>query len=164
MMGKDSRYHLTAVLFFIFAACVHVMGYFTNYFYVIGWILWLPALILSVIAVIQIAKDKYIIHRHINKKKIYVSTQFIVLVVSFVYVIFNIIYNCYILRNGGGEYRDGIYWLINLGERIREISAEEYGRLLLAEYRMFTGHILFLYALIIMFFKGRMMENETEMK
>ncbi len=149
-MGKDSRYHLTAVLFFIFAACVHVMGYFTNYFYVIGWILWLPALILSVIAVIRIAKDKYIIHRHINKKKIYVSTQFIVLVVSFVYVIFNIIYNCYILRNGGGEYR--------------EISAEEYGRLLLAEYRMFTGHILFLYALIIMFFKGRMMENETDMK
>ena len=83
-MGKDSRYHLTAVLFFIFAACVHVMGYFTNYFYVIGWLLWLPALILSVIAVIRIVKDKYIINRHINKKKIYVSTQFIVLAVSFV--------------------------------------------------------------------------------
>ncbi len=163
-MGKDSRYHLTAVLFFIFVACVHVMGYFTNYFYVIGWLLWLPALILSVIAVIRIVKDKYIINRHINKKKIYVSTQFIVLAVSFVYVIFNIVYNCYILRNGGGEYRDGIYWLINLGERIKEISAEEYGKLLLAEYRMFTGHILFLYALIIMFFKGRLMENEADIK
>lgn len=163
-MEKDSRYHLTAVLFFIFAICVHVMGYFTNYFYVIGWLLWLPALILSVIAVMRIAKDKYIVNHYINKKKIYVSTQFMVLVISFAYVIFNIVYNGYILRNGGGEYRDGIYWLINLGERIREISAEEYGKLLLAEYRMFTGHILFLYALIIMFFKGKIMENEIDVE
>lgn len=162
MMEKDSRYHLITVLFFIFAACVHVMGYFTNYFYMIGWLLWIPAVVLFVIVILRIMKDKYIISRHIKKKKIYVSTQFIVLIVSFAYVIFNIIYNCYLLRNGGGEYKDGVYWLINLGERIREISAEEYGRLLLAEYRMFTGHILFLYALIVMFFKVRMMENEPK--
>jgi len=161
MVEKDRIYHLTTVIFFILAAAVHIMGYFTNYFYAVGWLMWVPALVLSVIVIIRIIKEKYIINRHMNKKKIYVSTQFIVLAISFVYVIFNIIYNCYILRNGGGEYKDGVYWLINLGERIREISAEEYGRLLLAEYRMFTGHILFFYALIVMFFKERMMEDEA---
>lgn len=75
-------------------------------------------------------------------------------------MVFNVVFNCYILRNGGGEFKDGVYYLINLGERIREISEAEYGRLLLAEYRMFTGHILLLYALVVMYFKAKLMEYE----
>lgn len=160
-MEKDRAYYLAAVIFFIAAVCVHVMGYFTNYLYVIGWLTWIPAFILVVTAVIQIIKDRYIINPYVNRKKIVFSTQFILLAVTAVYVVFNIIFNCYILRNGGGEFKDGVYYLINLGERIREISEAEYGRLLLAEYRMFTGHILLLYALAVMYFKAKLMEHEA---
>lgn len=160
-MEKDRQYYLAAVVFFVAAACVHVMGYFTNYLYVIGWFMWIPAIVLIVMAAVRMIKDKYMINPYVNRKKIFFSTQFIVLVLTAVYVIFNVIFNCYILRNGGGEFKDGVYYLINLGERIREISKEEYGRLLLAEYRMFTGHILFFYALAVMFFKTRLMEQET---
>lgn len=159
-MSKDSRYHLAASICFGAAVCIHATGYFTNYLYIIGWLMWIPAIILFVAAVLRIRQDKYIINPYIKRKKIYISTQFILLAVTTAYVVFNIIYNCYILRNGGGELKDGVYWLINLGERIREITQEEYGKLLLAEYRMFTGHILFFYALVVMFYKGRMMENE----
>lgn len=159
-MKKDRAYYLTAVIFFIAAVCIHIMGYFTNYLYAAGWFLWIPAFLLAAAAVVRIIKDRYILNPYINRKKIVFSTQFIILIITAVYVVFNVVFNCYILRNGGGEFKDGVYYLINLGERIREISEAEYGRLLLAEYRMFTGHILLLYALVVMYFKAKLMEYE----
>lgn len=159
-MEKDRKIYRFILLFFILAAIVHGIGYATNYLYLIGWLMWLPAMIITVIAVLRIYKDKYIINRYLKKNKILFSTEFIVVVIVFLYVIFNVVFCCYILRNGGGEYKDGIYYLINLGERIKEITAEEYGVLLLAEYRMFTGHILILYALLLLFFRIKIMEEE----
>lgn len=160
-MEKDRNCYRTAVLFFGIEIVLHLLGYFTNYLYFFGWLMWIPVIVLSVLAVVRILKDKYIVNPYISRKKIYLSSQFILCIFIAVYVIFNICYNCYILRNGGGEYTDGIYYLINLGERVREITSAEYSRLLLAEYRLFTGHILIFYALNVLFFKLKLMEEEV---
>lgn len=159
-MGRDKWYHRIAVIFFLAAAVIHGAGYFTNYLYVIGWLMWLPAVILAVAAVVRIVRDRYIVNRYVNRKSIYLSTEFIVLAVSAAYVIFNVCWCCYLLRNGGGEFREGVYYLINLGERVKEITKEEYGMLLLAEYRLFTGHILLLYSLVVLFFRIKIMEEQ----
>lgn len=160
-MEKSKRYYLISAAAFALAAVIHVIGYFTNYFYMIGWMMWIPAVCLAVAAVVQIGRDKYIRNPYVSKKKVLVSSQFVLLVITAGYVIFNIIYNCWILRNGGGEYKDNTYYLINLGNRIKEISAGEYSRLLLAEYRLFTGHILLLYACITAYFKIKLMEHDA---
>ena len=118
-----------------------------------------PAIILMVIVVVNIVKDKYIVNKYLSRRKILLSTECIICCITIVYVIFNVIYNSYLLRNGGGQYTEGVYYLINMGERIREITKEDYGRLLLAEYRLFTGHILLLYALEVLFFRIKRMEE-----
>lgn len=158
---KDRNYHKITVIFFLAAILIHGMGYFTNYFYVVGWLIWIPAIVLLVIAVLEMKRDGYVINPYVDKKKIYLSTEFIITMLLTIYVIGNAIWCCYLLRNGGGEYKDGIYYLINLGERVREITAEEYGILLLAEYRLFTGHILLVYALEALFFRIKKMEEEA---
>ena len=131
-----------------------------NYLYMAGWLMWVPAIILMVIVVVNIVKDKYIVNKYLSRRKILLSTECIICCITIVYVIFNVIYNSYLLRNGGGQYTEGVYYLINMGERIREITKEDYGRLLLAEYRLFTGHILLLYALEVLFFRIKRMEEE----
>lgn len=157
-MEKAIRYYKVSVAAFIIAALIHVLGYFTNVLYLVGWLMWLPAVVLFIAAIIQIIRDGYIKNPYVKWKKVIISGSFILTVCVCTYVIFNIIYNCYILRNGGGEFKDGTYYLINLGERVKEISAGEYSRLLLAEYRLFTGHILFLYSVTILYFRMKYME------
>lgn len=159
-MNQDKKIYIITAVFFVIAVFLHGAGYFTNYLYFFGWLTWIPALVLAVLAIMRIVRDKYIKNPYIQTKKVLLTNEFIIFAVVTVYVCFNVVYNCYILRNGGGEYTDGVYYLINLGERVREISAEEYSRLLLAEYRMFTGHILFLYSLLLLFFRMKRMEYE----
>lgn len=159
MTSKFKNYYYVSMICFIITMFVHGAGYVTNYLYAFGWLMWLPAIVLVVFAVIQIVRDKYVVNRYIKRKKIYISTEFILLVITGCYVIFNVIFNCYILRNGGGQYTGGVYYLINLGERIKEISAEEYTKLLLAEYRMFSGHVLVIYALVLTYFRIKLLEE-----
>ena len=159
-MERDKWYYRISVIFFILAAGIHAVGYITNYLYMAGWLMWVPAIILMVIVVVNIVKDKYIVNKYLSRRKILLSTECIICCITIVYVIFNVIYNSYLLRNGGGQYTEGVYYLINMGERIREITKEDYGRLLLAEYRLFTGHILLLYALEVLFFRITRMEEE----
>ena len=149
-MERDKWYYRISVIFFILAAGIHAVGYLTNYLYMAGWLMWVPAIILMVIVVVNIVKDKYIVNKYLSRRKILLSTECIICCITIVYVIFNVIYNSYLLRNGGGQYTEGVYYLINMGER----------RLLLAEYRLFTGHILLLYALEVLFFRIKRMEEE----
>lgn len=160
-MSTDKKYYITTLGFLISACVLHIVGYFTNVLYFVGWLIWVPAIVLAVFAVKRILKDQYIRNPYVDKKKIYLASEFIFFVVITVYVILNVIYCCYILRNGGGEKNGDIYYLINMGERIREISADTYSELVLAEYRLFTGHILFLYGMILLFFKMKRMESES---
>ena len=142
------------------AALIHLLGYITNYFYFFGWLMWIPAIVLTVAAVLRILKDGYIKSPYVPRKKIFYSASFVIAIVTMCYVIFNVIFNYLALEHGGGEYKDGVYYLINLGERVKEISEDEYTKLLLAEYRLFTGHILFLYSLTVLYFKMKVLEHE----
>lgn len=160
-MSTDKKYYVTTLSFLIVACALHVLGYFTNAMYFAGWFIWIPAIVLTVLAVKRIFKDGYMRNPYVEKKRICLSSEFIFFVFITLYVIFNVVYCCYILRNGGGEKNGDIYYLINMGERVREISADTYSELVLAEYRMFTGHILFLYALILVFFRMKRMESES---
>lgn len=160
-MTTDKKYYTITLSFLIAAIVLHVLGYFTNMLYFAGWFMWLPAIVLAVFAVRRILRDGYIRNPYIELKKICLTSEFLFFVGIVAYVIFNVVFCCYILRNGGGEKNGEIYYLINMGERIKEISADTYSQLVLAEYRMFTGHILFLYALILVFFRMKRMESEA---
>ena len=115
-MERDKWYYRISVIFFILAAGIHAVGYITNYLYMAGWLMWVPAIILMVIVVVNIVKDKYIVNKYLSRRKILLSTECIICCITIVYVIFNVIYNSYLLRNGGGQYTEGVYYLINMKE------------------------------------------------
>lgn len=160
MIKNVKKEYRIAVIAYILAIAVHITGYFTNLLYIIGWLMWIPALVLLVRSAGQIHKDGYIAPKKLSRKRIFTTTEFVCLVLIGIYAIFSLLYNSYILRNGGGEFRNGIYYLIDQGERIREITKEEYSSLLLAEYRLYTGHILFFYGLLLTYLRIRKMGEE----
>ena len=47
------------------------------------------------------------------------------------------------LVNGSGEIIDGVYWLTNKGDLVRQITWEEYSKLIRAEASMVYGFFLF---------------------
>ena len=74
--------------------------------------------------------------------------------VSFAYGFINFFLCIYFLREGGPYVDQGVYCIWNHGF-IREITKEEYERLLLVEGRMITGHMLIFSAFPMLFFSAR---------
>ena len=72
-MERDKWYYRISVIFFILAAGIHAVGYLTNYLYMAGWLMWVPAIILMVIVVVNIVKDKYIVNKYLSRRKILLS-------------------------------------------------------------------------------------------
>ena len=62
--------------------------------------------------------------------------------ISTAYTLINFFLCMYLLREGGPGIQDSVYCIENHGDFVREISFDEYMRLMRVESRFFYGHFL----------------------
>lgn len=67
-----------------------------------------------------------------------------------------------ILREGGPRIVDGVYWIVDHGKQVRQITEKEYLRLCMAEARMFIGQFLMFNAVFLAYFGEEWLSERNE--
>lgn len=155
-MGNKRNYknwYIFSLVLYAVAVLVHMTGYFTNVLYVAAWVLWMPVIALMVVCVFDV-KNSTVTERNkifsgIAMKKV----TFIVLLLSAVYVIFNLIY-CFAGISGISDIQtvNGAYYAIGADGVREQIGYDEYVRYSLAGFRMLSGHMLVFIAAPLWYF------------
>ncbi|MFQ9934458.1 MAG: hypothetical protein ACLRVQ_08530 [Lachnospiraceae bacterium] len=145
-MYKEKNYNIwykLSMLFLIVAVLIHITGYFTNILYIAAWILWMPVIALAVITVFDIKNTDKRERAIIFSKESMKSITFLILIIAFIYVIFNLIYGLTLL-NSVWDIRaaDGVYYAVDENNNMTEIGYNDYVKYSLASFRMLSGHML----------------------
>lgn len=155
-MYKEKNYNMWYKLslgLFIAAVLVHITGYFTNILYIGAWILWMPVIALVVISVFDFKNSSKSEREKIFTKSAVKNVAFAVLVVSFVYVIFNLIYGFTVLGSVSDiQTADGIYYALDGNNNMTEIGYNEYVKYSLAGFRLLSGHMLVFIAAAVWYY------------
>ena len=167
MNSRTKNYKIwyrASVILLIVASLIHFTGYFTNMFYIVAWLLWMPAIALFLITFFDWKNSKKSIKHNLFSEKYLKTYWFVVFTISVIYVLFNLFY-CMSIVSGVSDLNttDGVYYLIDSAGKKKEISFDEYVRYALASFRVLSGHMLaFLTAPVWYYYSRNMMEEEQK--
>lgn len=147
-MKNNNVFKVSLVLFFL-AIILHLSCYFTNYGYVLLWILWMPAIFLFLIAIFKI-KNNYNKFIKFKVSDIIKNKYFIIFILMFIYgnIIFMI---SYIDMQGISKMieENGKYYIYDSnGEKIK-ILYSEFRNYSLINARMLSSHLPAFYSFVI---------------
>ncbi len=143
-MYKEKNYnawYMFSLVLLVLTTVVHIAGYFTNILYVLAWALWMPLIALYAVMFFDIKNSSVVQRNKIFSKESIKNIRFAIVVVTAVYVIFNLVY-CFGMLSEISDIKtvDGIYYAISADNKMNEISYNEYVNYSLASYRMLSGH------------------------
>lgn len=157
-MDKNKYYktlYIFSLCLFIAAVLVHLTGYVTNVLYIVAWILWMPVIGLAVVTVFDYKNTKTI------SKDSFKSFYFYIVVISAVYVVFNLVYGFYILGSVSDIVTiDNVHYAVDSNNNKTEIGYNEYVRYSLASFRLLSGHMLVFIAAPMWYFKEKLQHKK----
>lgn len=145
-MNKNKNYsvwYTFSLCLFLVAAAVHLTGYMTNVLYVVAWVLWMPVIALAVITVFDVKNSNANEKNKIFSKESVKGFTFVILVLTAIYVVFNLVYGMTVLSEVTDiQTAEGIYYAVSADNKMTEIGYNEYVKYSLASFRLLSGHML----------------------
>lgn len=139
---SDKNLTLTSLVLFLLSIPVHFMGYFSNYLYVVGWLLWMPGILLLLISFFHIRKAYGDKRFEINIKKFFKNKIFVIFVFLLIYGQVLFIISWYLMRDiSSMSMIDNIYYIIDTNGITKNITYDEFIKYSLINCRMLSANL-----------------------